>query len=205
MDRYQRRRVFGLGAIGVAVFSLLMLTAGEAETPQVVQRRTVAMLGVVVAAFAVGLVVMATAFLWPSVGIGGSVTVSARSLEESQYGVIYLEDRNVFVVATDDGPIALLDDAQNAAGDRVRYCPLRDYFEGPRFGGKFDRLGRYAAGPARRDMDRVTLEVTNGEILLRVDEIVESSGRSPFADPPKGPHCAGLSDDPGFFLPQPFE
>lgn len=131
--------------------------------------------------------------------------VALPDLEESQYGVVYLEDYNVFVVATDKGPIALVGDAQHVPDDPVWYCPLSDWFEGPYHGARFDRLGRYANGPPRSDMDRVALEITDETIIVDVDTVIASTGRSPVADPPKGPNCGGLSDDPGFFPAVPLQ
>ena len=44
-------------------------------------------------------------------GTLASNAVSMSELEDSPYGVVYLEDHNIFVVATEDGPIALVGDA----------------------------------------------------------------------------------------------
>ena len=154
------------------------------------------------AALLVGLAVIVVLFVWLTSPDAGT-TVSIQTLEDSANGVVYLEAPNVFIVATDDGPIALVGDAPHQLDDRLRYCPLRDYFEGPGLGGQFDRLGRYADGPGSRDMDRVAVKVDDGAIVVLTDEITVSAGRSPFHDPPKGPHCQGLSDEPGFWSPHP--
>ena len=155
----------------------------------------------VATAVVVGLVVAAVLVV-SSDDPGADNEVSVRALDESEYGVVYLEAHGVFVVASDDGPVALTDDAQHVAGDLVRYCPLDASFYGYH-GGRFDRLGRYIDGPPNSDMDRVTAEVTGEMIVVHVDQVVPSLGRSPSADRRTGPICEDLSGDPGFFLPQP--
>ena len=155
----------------------------------------------VVTAVLMGLVVAAVLFI-DSDEPGAENEVSVKVLDESEYGVVYLEAHRVFVVASDDGPVALSDDAQHVPGDFVRYCPLSETFVGLH-GGLFDRLGRYIDGPPNRDMDQVTVEVTGEMIVVHVDQVVPSVGRSPSPDGRKGPHCEDLSDDPGFFRPQP--
>lgn len=157
------------------------------------------MLGVVAAGLAALLAIGVV--LWASKGTDADNVVSVRAVEDSEHRVIYLEEYSVFVVATDGGPIALMDDAQHAGGDRVRYCPSSGRFEGPRFGARFDRLGRYAAGPAQTDLDRVVVEISDGEIIVHVGEVRAATGRSLSADAPKGPACESFADDPGFFLP----
>ena len=105
--------------------------------------------------------------------------MSIRALEESDYGVVYLEAHNIFVVATDDGPLALVGDVPHSVvEDRVRYCPLSDYFSSSSLGASFDRFGRYADGPGSRDLDRVALEIADGRIIVLTDEVTISEGGS---------------------------
>ena len=132
-------------------------------------------------------------------GTLASNAVSMSELEDSPYGVVNLEDHNIFVVATEDGPIALVGDAQHVANDPVWYCPLSDLFEGPYHGGRFDRRGRYASGPPHRDMDRVAVEITGGTVIVDLGNISVSPGRSLVVDPAKGPSCGGTPEQPGFF------
>lgn len=131
--------------------------------------------------------------------------VPVSELEDSRYGVVYLEEHNIFVVDTDDGPIALVGDAQHVPDDPVWYCPSSDWFEGPYHGARFDRLGRYAAGPADSDMDRVASRITDRVIVVELDGVIESAGRSRVADPSKGPSCDGAPEQPGFFPPTPID
>ena len=166
-------------------------------------KRTGPIAGVVTAVL-VGFVAVALIFVWLNEP-GADNEVSIRALEESDYGVVYLEAHNIFVVATDDGPLALVGDVPHSVvEDRVRYCPLSDYFRSSSLGASFDRFGRYADGPGSRDLDRVALEIADGRIIVLTDEVTISEGRTASHDPAKGPACGHVADDPGFWLPRPF-
>lgn len=160
------------------------------------ERRPVPVAAITIAVL-VGLAAVGVLFVWDG-GTLVSNAISLSDLEDSEFGVVYLEEHNVFVVASDDGPLALLDDAQHAAGDRVRYCPSSGLFEGPRFGATFDREGRYVGGPAQTDLDRVAVEVTESVIAVDTDLVIAATERSRFADAATGGKCTGLADDPGF-------
>ena len=65
------------------------------------------MLGVVAAGLAALLAIGVV--LWAGKGTDADNVVSVRAVEDSEHRVIYLEEYSVFVVATDGGPIALMD------------------------------------------------------------------------------------------------
>ena len=158
----------------------------------------------VVAAVVVGFVAVAVIFVWLD-GPDADNEVSVGALEESDYGVVYLEAHNIFVVATDDGPLALVGDVPHSVvEDRVRYCSLSDYFRSPGLGASFDRLGRYADGPGFRDLDRVALEIADGRIVVLTDGVTISEGRSTSHDPRKVLHAANWRTTLGSGYPFPF-
>jgi len=114
-------------------------------------------------------------------------------------GVVYLEDENVFVVATDEGILGLVGDAQHVEDDRVLYCASSDGFEGPRHGERFDRNGRYRGGPGGVDMDRVQVRVQGAMVSVNPSMVIVATARSEEASPAIGPQCLGVEKPAGFF------
>ena len=112
------------------------------------------------------------------------------SMEELQErGVMFFPEHHVYLVYNDGEPIALSDDAQHV-GDTVQYCPSSGMFESPAHGEKFDILGRYFAGPARRGLARYGVSVEDD--LIYVDLRVKAPGplrNRPRAMEPEGPFC----------------
>ncbi|HEX9891288.1 MAG TPA: hypothetical protein VGB28_04445 [Actinomycetota bacterium] len=106
-------------------------------------------------------------------------------------GVVYREDLRLFVVWEEPKPVALLPDAQHVAGDRVLFCESSGWFVGPH-GEMFDRLGRYADGPASSDMDRVAVRIRDGLVQVRPDKVVRTMGRSTMREEPDGPFCGAV-------------
>lgn len=183
--------------------AMLSLT-DEARSVRRRDRRFLALLGVLVVTVMGFLVARVSALLLPWSEPSLYPTLRMSSLEESEFGVVYFKDHEVFVVLTKEGPIALSAEAQHVANDKVRYCPLSGYFEGLEHGERFDRLGRFAAGPATRDMDRFFMIVyDDGGLLVQTTRLLASLDRSTDVDPPQGPHCDGLQadSDSGFFVP----
>ena len=114
-------------------------------------------------------------------------------------GVVYLEEENLFVVATGDDILGLVGDAQHVEDDRVLYCGSSDGFEGPRHGERFDRTGRYRGGPGAVDMDRVPVRVEGATVSVNPSKVIAATTRSEGASPPSGPQCLGEEDPVGFF------
>lgn len=126
----------------------------------------------------------------------GFATTDARSmdpftsLEELQEReVMFFADHHVYLVYNDGDPIALSDDAQHV-GDTVEYCPSSQMFESRAHGEKFDILGRYFAGPARRGLDRYGVSVEDELIYVDLQEKGPGPLRNrPEAMEPQGPFC----------------
>ena len=122
------------------------------------------------------------------------------SVEEIESkGVVYVQDPGLYVVAGNDGLIALGDDARHV-GDRVLYCSLDETFSSPAHGERFDRQGRYLAGPASGDMGTYPVELRNNQIVVDVSNGPHLPGRSVggFADAELS-QCGGSEDPPGFY------
>lgn len=105
----------------------------------------------------------------------------------------------LFVVATEGEFLALSDDARHV-GDRVLYCARDSTFFSPAHGERFDRLGRYVAGPAAGDMGRYPVSVRGNRVVVDLSGEPELPDRSPASDVLAGPpRCEGAEDPPGFF------
>ncbi len=156
-----------------------------------------------IAVLAVGLVIGVVFYRINAAGeaLPESVTqYSMSDLVNSEHGVLYDSDRGVFVVLIDDGIVVLTENAKHVADDVVRYCPSSGMFEGPYHGERFDRHGRYFAGPASSDMDSISsLSVEGDRITVDFIRIDYAALRSPKSDPPLGASCMEGLGEPGFY------
>ncbi|MGH2767060.1 MAG: Rieske (2Fe-2S) protein, partial [Actinomycetota bacterium] len=142
--------------------------APELPQPGTGRRRSMAIL--------VGLlIVLPAAYVLSSVGGGDWRPVaSASALEEDE--VIYHEAFRLFVVRTDDGPIALSARTPHL-GHRALYCPFADAFQ-EAHGAVFDRRGFALAGPVSRGLDRLPARVRDGVVEVDPSEVVAGPPRA---------------------------
>jgi Rieske Fe-S protein len=153
-------------------------------------------LTIVLAGVGAILAVAVLMFLWPpdestEVAIG-----TVEAIEASQ--VVYLQQHRLFVVATEDGFIALADDSRHV-GDRVLFCRSNGTFSSPAHGEIFDPQGRYMGGPAGGDLGRYSVTVHDGQVVVDVAEM-ELPERSTPQYQLVGPRCDGPREDPpGFY------
>ena len=136
-------------------------------------------------------------FLWPPDQLTDEVAVgTAEEVEASQ--VVYLEQHGLYLVATEEGFLALSDDSRHV-GDRVLFCKTNGTFSSPDHGEVFDRLGQYMGGPAQGDLGEYAVTVRNGQIFVNLAEL-ELPARSSSLCQPAGPSCDGSEEDPpGFY------
>jgi len=120
---------------------------------------------------------------------------SVNEVETSQ--VVYLEEHGLFVVATEEGFVALSEDSRHV-GDEVLYCRSSNMFSSPAHGELFDRLGRYLGGPAEGDLGRYETRVSGDRVLVDLATL-SLPGRSTDADEPIGRSCEGPEAPPGFY------
>jgi hypothetical protein len=135
--------------------------------------------------------VLAAVLLWrPDLPMGsGWVRGPAMSVVR-QRGVVPLPFARAYVVAAGPSrPIALYAKSPQL-GERVRYCPRSGWFEDARHGSKFDRLGRYAFGPAPRGMDRFGVRVIRGVVWIDTAQIFLGPPRGAPTLPPTGRFCS---------------
>jgi hypothetical protein len=135
------------------------------------------------------------------VGPGWRPVISVEGLERE--GVIYIPALRVFLVSTDDGPVALSARSPHLGG-LLLFCRSAGYFQGPD-GELFDRDGTRVGGPSPRDMDRVGLRVRDGVVEANPDIVTRGSATgSDNADLGPGPLCRvpGPEAPPGFAAEQ---
>lgn len=159
-------------------------------------RRTVTTLPVLAVLVLAGLVLFPPAD--PRLADAGSVDdIRAR-------GVVYLPDHGVFVVDEAGELLALGADSRHV-GERVLYCPADGTFVSPAHRERFDRAGRYLAGPAAGDLARYPVGVVDGRVLVDVGSDPELPGRSsperPYVSPTCGDATSGTENPPGFLAP----
>jgi Rieske Fe-S protein len=147
----------------------------------------------------VGGAILATAvvlFLWPS---NESTEVAIGTVEEIEARqIVYLEQHRLYVVATEDGFVALSDDSRHV-GDRVLFCRSDGTFSSPAHGERFDPHGLYMGGPASGDLDRYALTVRGGQVFVNLADL-ELPDRSFSSYLPVGNRCDGPGEDPpGFY------
>lgn len=106
----------------------------------------------------------AVAYLWPP-GDTWSV-IDLGPIETVRHAeVSYHPEHGIYLVWTGDDVLALDDDARHT-GEPVLYCEADRTFSSPLHGGRFDRQGRYLAGPARGDLGRYEVAVENRRVLV---------------------------------------
>lgn len=76
-------------------------------------------------------------------------------------------------------------------GCRVPWCTSSQGFECPCHGSKYNEIGEYFAGPAPRNLDVFSVDVTDSnEFIIRTSVIVETARAATLSvDYPRGPSC----------------
>jgi hypothetical protein len=104
----------------------------------------------------------------------------------------HLGGHPVFVVHDEDGTVRVLDalspHAPNGFEKVVAWCRSSGWFEDLWHGSSFDRLGRWAAGPAPTGLAGYTIEQV-GDDDVTVGSRERPPERSGEASPPEGPRC----------------
>jgi nitrite reductase/ring-hydroxylating ferredoxin subunit len=147
------------------------------------------------------MMIVLVGLLWLTGRSNEAGTVVAGTAEDLRSReVSYLPDRGIFVVATEVGFLALSDDARHV-GERVLYCRDDKTFFSPAHGERFDRLGRYLAGPAQGDLGRYPVSVEDDLVVVDLAAGPDLPPRSAESLPSGAPACTGEGeeDPPGFY------
>jgi len=114
----------------------------------------------------------------------------AGSVDEiDDAGVTYLEELNVFLVAEDPSPIALVGLSTHMPDEPVLFCASAGWFFSPFHGEKFDRSGVYADGPAPRGLDRVAVRVIADTVYVDPTSVEVGPPRGHKPEDPAGSFC----------------
>lgn len=170
-------------------------------------------LGATFGLWAAGLGIGFLAFLWPRVSGGFGADINAGALSEIEGEVrnsdgqvvpLFIPDARAYVVPA---PAELSEqfEGENVAagglmalyqrcvhlGCRVPWCTTSVGFECPCHGSKYNAVGEYFDGPAPRNLDRFTVEVTEtNELVIHTSTIIETPrAPSPSVEYPRGPSC----------------
>jgi hypothetical protein len=132
-----------------------------------------------------------------SLGSVGDGWVRVGALEELRSReVVFLPRLDAYMVTDAHGTPVTLVARSTQMGEPVVYCPTSMWFEDSAHGSKFDRLGRYALGPAPRGLDRLITVVHDGVVWVDPSRELLGPPREDAAQiPPAGPFC--VSGDEG--------
>ena len=78
-------------------------------------------------------------------------------------------------------------------GCRVPFCASSQWFECPCHGSKYNHAGEYKLGPAPRGLDRFTMEIVDGNVIVDTSTIKLGPPRGTEHDrpAPRGPLLRG--------------
>jgi cytochrome b6-f complex iron-sulfur subunit len=150
------------------------------------------------------------AFLWPSLkgGFGSVINAGALNDIKSQLGdgPVYNGAGRFYIVpwegqptpdadypaeqVTTDGIMPLYQRCVHL-GCRVPFCASSQWFECPCHGSKYNHAGEYKLGPAPRGLDRFTMEIIDGNVIVDTSSIKlgPPRGTNTTEQPQEGPFC----------------
>jgi cytochrome b6-f complex iron-sulfur subunit len=152
------------------------------------------------------------AFMWPNLKGGFGSKINAGKLDDIKTQIqssnqpYYFGAGRFYIVPYDGKPTQ---DANYAAegtaaqgimplyqrcvhlGCRVPFCQSSQWFECPCHGSKYNYAGEYKLGPAPRGMDRFSLEVVDGDVIVDTSQQIlgPPRGTDTISEPPKGAFC----------------
>ncbi len=149
-------------------------------------------------------------FLWPNLRGGFGSVINAGSLADIKAqlpdGPVYVGAGRFYIVGWEGTPgtgqadyVGLGVTAEGIMplyqrcvhlGCRVPFCGSSKWFECPCHGSKYSGSGEYKQGPAPRGMDRFTVTVENGSVMVDTASIA--------LGPPKGTDTTGQSQQGAF-------
>ena len=151
------------------------------------------------------------AFLWPSLRGGFGAQLEAGSEEEilayirenrepypfpagRSYLVEYdpaLDPDGAYADITNGARIMALYQVCVHLGCKVPWCQTSQWFECPCHGSRYNRWAEYRGGPAPRGLDRFSVAIENGNVIVDTSAIIEGPSRQAAVldQPPEGPSC----------------
>lgn len=151
------------------------------------------------------------AFLWPNIrgGFGAVLPVMSpddllAEIEANNGRFEFPEGRSLIVRydpandpdgqyadITNDAPVMALYQRCVHLGCKVPWCESSQWWECPCHGSKYNRWGEYEDGPAPRGLDRFSVSVDQGVVLVDTSTIITgpSRGAGVLDQPAEGPSC----------------
>lgn len=153
------------------------------------------------------------AFMWPKLSGGFGTDVDAGSVADIQSAVftadgsilpLFVPEAKAYVVPAsvvseqfqgkqveNSGLMALFQRCVHL-GCRVPWCATSQGFECPCHGSKYSSVGEYFAGPAPRNLDRFTVDVTKDRFIIHTGTIIQTPRAALLSVTyPRGPSCIG--------------
>ena len=152
------------------------------------------------------------AFLWPNLKGGFGSKINAGPLTDIKAQIVannyvYVGAGRFYLVGwdgaagtgsadypaegvTSDGVMPLYQRCVHL-GCRVPFCNSSKWFECPCHGSKYNNAGEYQLGPAPRGLDRFTMEVVDGNVIVDTSSIKlgPPRGTNTTDQPQEGPFC----------------
>lgn len=151
------------------------------------------------------------AFLWPNLRGGFGATLDVESEEEilayinennepfpypqgRAYFVAYSQENDptgAYAELTNNASVMALYQVCVHLGCKVPWCLSSQWFECPCHGSRYNRWGEYRGGPAPRGLDRFSVEIVDGRVMLDTATIITGPSRNAVVldQPQEGPSC----------------
>ncbi len=157
------------------------------------------------------------AFIWPQLGSGFGAKITAGKLTEilgaikTDKSPFYVSEARTWLSAypkdslpnakktyqggvldgMEAGVVALYQKCVHL-GCRVPWCGSSQWFECPCHGSKYNRVGEKVGGPAPRGLDRFSVSVSNGTVVIDTGKVLQGPpiGTNTTGQQAEGPHCA---------------
>lgn len=170
--------------------------------------------GVSFGAFLAFFGITSLAFLWPKLSGGFGGKIDAGDIGEIKEAIFqpdgsiepyYVAEAKTYVVPFDESLLAQTDfDGIDVVVDgltglfqkcvhlgcRVPWCSSSQGFECPCHGSKYNAAGEYEDGPAPRNLDRFTLEVVSGRLIINTGSVRDTPrSKTKTVQYPQGVNC----------------
>ncbi len=151
------------------------------------------------------------AFLWPNLKGGFGSLIDAGALDDIRATVrtgepFYVGTGRFYIVPYNGQPTEDADYVGRGIaaegimplyqrcvhlGCRVPFCGQSKWFECPCHGSKYNSAGEYKLGPAPRGMDRFTMQIVDGRVMVNTADLQlgPPRGTDTINQPPQGAFC----------------
>lgn len=156
-------------------------------------------------------------FLWPSLSGGFGSKIKVGKLDDilgqiaANREPVYVAEARTWLSAYPEDAVGKAKEAYTGAvlagmeqgvvalyqkcphlGCRVPWCKSSQWFECPCHGSQYNRVGEKKAGPAPRGLDRFSVSVDGGVVVVDTQQVIQGPpiGTNTTGQEQEGPHCA---------------